>query len=348
MLKYHIQTSGRSLHAQEIQFNDIRTTLQALYALFDNCNSPAHQRLRRSDHHADRGERAPRGGDPAHHQPRARAEQDPEPVAGLVHHREADRPRRRGRVQGVRVDLPSAAACSARWRRCTSAARSRKRACYYETRKHDGSLPLIGVNTFLERARCAAEHRRARADPLHEEEKQGQVDAVRAFQARHAQQSARGACSGCRPLPRCGGNVFAELMETREGLLAGADLPRALRGGRAVPAQHVARSCRDWCAPCCGSTSSARGPARPARVENRPARARRAARGAATRCRRFAAGMTRHAATRPRSVPDAAARASARHVAPRARGSRPAPPGIPPARRWRTRRCETSAVPGRG
>ena len=39
MLKYHVQTSGRSLHAQEIQFNDIRTTLQAMYALFDNCNS---------------------------------------------------------------------------------------------------------------------------------------------------------------------------------------------------------------------------------------------------------------------------------------------------------------------
>ena len=39
MLKYHIQTSGRSLHAREIQFNDVRTTLQALYALFDNCNS---------------------------------------------------------------------------------------------------------------------------------------------------------------------------------------------------------------------------------------------------------------------------------------------------------------------
>ena len=52
MMKYHIQTSGRSLHAQEIQFNDIRTTLQALYALFDNCNSPAHQCLRRSHHHA--------------------------------------------------------------------------------------------------------------------------------------------------------------------------------------------------------------------------------------------------------------------------------------------------------
>lgn len=39
MLKYHIQTSGRSLHAQEIGFNDIRTTLQALYAIYDNCNS---------------------------------------------------------------------------------------------------------------------------------------------------------------------------------------------------------------------------------------------------------------------------------------------------------------------
>jgi methylmalonyl-CoA mutase N-terminal domain/subunit len=39
MLKYHIQTSGRSLHAQEIAFNDIRTTLQALYAIYDNCNS---------------------------------------------------------------------------------------------------------------------------------------------------------------------------------------------------------------------------------------------------------------------------------------------------------------------
>ena len=44
-LKYHIQTSGRSLHAQEIQFNDIRTTLQALMAIYDNCQFAAHQRL---------------------------------------------------------------------------------------------------------------------------------------------------------------------------------------------------------------------------------------------------------------------------------------------------------------
>ena len=54
MLKYHIQTSGRSLHAQEISFNDIRTTLQALYALFDNCNSLHTNAFRRGDHDADR------------------------------------------------------------------------------------------------------------------------------------------------------------------------------------------------------------------------------------------------------------------------------------------------------
>jgi methylmalonyl-CoA mutase len=54
MLKYHIQTSGRSLHAREIQFNDIRTTLQAMYALFDNCNSLHTECLRRSADDADR------------------------------------------------------------------------------------------------------------------------------------------------------------------------------------------------------------------------------------------------------------------------------------------------------
>jgi methylmalonyl-CoA mutase N-terminal domain/subunit len=50
MLKYHIQTSGRSLHAQEIDFNDIRTTLQALYAIYDNCNSLLMPMMRQSQH----------------------------------------------------------------------------------------------------------------------------------------------------------------------------------------------------------------------------------------------------------------------------------------------------------
>ena len=74
MLKYHIQTSGRSLHAQEIQFNDIRTTLQALYAIFDNCNSLHTNAYDEAITTPTEESRAPRGGDPADHQPRARAE----------------------------------------------------------------------------------------------------------------------------------------------------------------------------------------------------------------------------------------------------------------------------------
>ncbi len=68
-LKYHIQTSGRSLHAQEMSFNDIRTTLQALCAIYDNANSSAHERVRRSHHDADGRVRPSRDGDPARHQP---------------------------------------------------------------------------------------------------------------------------------------------------------------------------------------------------------------------------------------------------------------------------------------
>jgi hypothetical protein len=105
MLKYHIQTSGRSLHAQEIQFNDIRTTLQALYALFDNCNSlhtnaydeaittPTEESVRRAV------------AIQLIINKRARPQLLREPVAGLVRRRRADRPRRGGGLQGVRSDL---------------------------------------------------------------------------------------------------------------------------------------------------------------------------------------------------------------------------------------------------
>ena len=69
MLKYHIQTSGRSLHSQDIQFNDIRTTLQALCAIYDNAQSLHTNGLRRGHHHAHGRIRAPRLGHPADHQP---------------------------------------------------------------------------------------------------------------------------------------------------------------------------------------------------------------------------------------------------------------------------------------
>jgi hypothetical protein len=134
MMKYHIQTSGRSLHAQEIQFNDIRTTLQALYALFDNCNSLHTNAYDEAITTPTEEVGAPRGGDPDDHQQGAGAELLREPLAGQLHRRQAHRHRRGGRVQGVRGLIASAAACSAPWTPCTSAARSRKSRCTTSTR----------------------------------------------------------------------------------------------------------------------------------------------------------------------------------------------------------------------
>ena len=124
-LKYHIQTSGRSLHAQEIAFNDIRTTLQALLALQDNCNSlhtnaydeaittPTEESVRRALAiqlviNKEFG-----------------LVEEREPDPGLVHHRGADRSRRGGGARPSSARSRSAAACSARWSGCTSARRSR-------------------------------------------------------------------------------------------------------------------------------------------------------------------------------------------------------------------------------
>ena len=78
-LKYHVQTSGRSLHAQEIAFNDIRTTLQALIAIYDNCNSLHTNAYDEAITTPTDESRAPRDGDPADHQPRVGAGQEREP-----------------------------------------------------------------------------------------------------------------------------------------------------------------------------------------------------------------------------------------------------------------------------
>ena len=128
MLKYHVQTSGRSLHAQEIQFYDIRTTLQAIYALFDNCNSlhtnaydealttPTEESVRRAvaiQLIINRELGLNKNQNPWQGSFFLRAAHD------LVE--EA--------VYGSSSRCRNAAVCSARWRRCTSAARFRKRAC---------------------------------------------------------------------------------------------------------------------------------------------------------------------------------------------------------------------------
>ena len=211
MLKYHVQTSGRSLHAQEIQFNDIRTTLQALYALFDNCNSlhtnaydealttPTEESVRRAV------------------------------AIQLIINRELGLNKNQNPWQGSYllqqltdlVERPciasssrcrNAAACSARWRRCTSAARFRKRACLRaaEARWHaaDHRREYVPVPNNAEAQRSEVALIRSS-----DEEKDAQVAGVRGFQARHAAR-APAALRELQQVATSGGNVFAELIKT--------------------------------------------------------------------------------------------------------------------------------------
>ncbi|MBV8341135.1 MAG: methylmalonyl-CoA mutase, partial [Gammaproteobacteria bacterium] len=211
MLKYHVQTSGRSLHAQEISFNDIRTTLQAVYALFDNCNSlhtnaydealttPTEESVRRAVAiqliiNRELG---------------LNKIQNPwagsfaiEALTDLVEeavYREFDSLSERGGVLGAMESM-------------YQRGKIQEESLYYETRKHDGSLPIVGVNTFLPDTDAGEAHREAQLIRSTEEEKQAQVAAVRAFQSRNAAR-APAALARLQQSAVSGGNVFAELME---------------------------------------------------------------------------------------------------------------------------------------
>ena len=148
MMKYHIQTSGRSLHAQEIQFNDIRTTLQALYALFDNCNSlhtnaydeaittPTEESVRRAVAiqmiiNTELGlnfcENPWQGS--------FIVDQLTDLVEEAVY-KEFEAISERGGVLGAMETM-------------YQRGKIQEESLYYEHKKHDGSLPLVGVNTFL-------------------------------------------------------------------------------------------------------------------------------------------------------------------------------------------------------
>ncbi|MGY1530218.1 methylmalonyl-CoA mutase family protein [Luteimonas sp. A649] len=148
MMKYHIQTSGRSLHAQEIQFNDIRTTLQALYALFDNCNSlhtnaydeaittPTEESVRRAvaiqmiinkELGLNFNENPWQGSFAVDY------------LTGMVEeavYKEFEAISERGGVLGAMDTM-------------YQRGKIQEESLYYEHKKHDGSLPLVGVNTFL-------------------------------------------------------------------------------------------------------------------------------------------------------------------------------------------------------
>ncbi len=209
-LKYHIQTSGRSLHAQEIAFNDIRTTLQALYALYDNCNSlhtnaydeaittPTEESVRRAM------------------------------AIQLIINKELGLAKNENPLQGAFIieeltDLVEEAvmkefrALSERggvlgaMERMYQRSKIQEESLYYETLKHTGELPLIGVNTFLGKdgSPTVIPAEVIRALP---EEKEYAVQSCLDFHKRNAE-SAKLALSHLEAVALSGANMFEALME---------------------------------------------------------------------------------------------------------------------------------------
>lgn len=186
-LKYHVQTSGRSLHAQEIQFNDIRTTLQALIAIYDNCNSlhtnafdeaittPTEDSVRRAmaiQLIINREWGLARNENP--NQGAFIIDELTELVEEAVL-AEFERIAERGGVLG---------AMETGYQR----GRIQDESMHYEMRKHTGELPIIGVNTFRNPHGDAVLEKLELARST-EEEKQGQLKRLQDFHARHAKEA---------------------------------------------------------------------------------------------------------------------------------------------------------------
>ncbi len=181
MMKYHIQTSGRSLHAQEIQFNDIRTTLQALYALFDNCNSlhtnaydeaittPTEESVRRAVAiqmiiNKEMGlnfiENPWQGSFAVDY------------LTDIVEeavYKEFEAISERGGVLGAMDTM-------------YQRGKIQEESMYYEHKKHDGSLPLVGVNMFLPKKGGGEVGTEIELIRSTEDEKGQQIENVRAWQ----------------------------------------------------------------------------------------------------------------------------------------------------------------------
>lgn len=209
-LKYHIQTSGRSLHAQEIDFNDIRTTLQALYAIYDNCNSlhtnaydeaittPTEQSVRRAM------------------------------AIQLIINRELGLAKNENPLQGSFIieeltDLVEEAVL-AEFNRISERGgvlgsmetmyqrgKIQEESMYYEKLKHNGELPIIGVNSFLSEHPSQVE--KLELSRSTEEEKKAQIDSLNAFKKRNENETAK-ALQQLKKVAQENGNIFAELMET--------------------------------------------------------------------------------------------------------------------------------------
>ncbi|MBI2819461.1 MAG: methylmalonyl-CoA mutase, partial [Acidobacteria bacterium] len=212
MLKYHVQTSGRSLHAQEMAFNDIRTTLQALMALQDNANSlhtnaydeavttPTEESVRRAV--AIQLIIARELGLMQNENP-LQGSYITDQLTDLVEEavlEEFDRLSERGGVLG---------AMESGYQR----GKIQEESLYYESLKHSGELPIIGVNTFENPNREKASARPDEVARSTEEEKQGQIQNLERFQKARPVK-AQGALKRLQNVVRAGGNIFAELLET--------------------------------------------------------------------------------------------------------------------------------------
>jgi methylmalonyl-CoA mutase len=210
-LKYHVQTSGRSLHAQEMSFNDIRTTLQALIAVYDNCNSlhtnaydeavttPTAESVRRAlaiqlvineEWGLARCENPNQGS--------FIIEELTDLVEAAVLD-EFDRIAERGGVLG---------AMETGYQR----GRIQDESLLYETRKHDGTLPIVGVNTFLAPPGEEEEQPEVELARSTEREKQSQLTRLAEFQERNAAER-EAALDRLRTAALAGDNLFAVLMD---------------------------------------------------------------------------------------------------------------------------------------
>lgn len=209
-LKYHIQTSGRSLHAQEIDFNDIRTTLQALYAIYDNCNSlhtnaydeaittPTEESVRRAM------------------------------AIQLIINRELGLAKNENPLQGAFIieeltDLVEEAVLT-EFKRINDRGgvlgametmyqrgKIQEESLYYETLKHNGEYPIVGVNTFLNK-KGSPTITPSEVIRATEEEKQFQIKALEAFQKRNADK-APALLKQLQQTAIAGENIFETLME---------------------------------------------------------------------------------------------------------------------------------------
>jgi methylmalonyl-CoA mutase len=224
MLKYHVQTSGRSLHAQEISFNDIRTTLQALYAIFDNCNSlhtnaydeaittPTEESVRRAmaiqliinnEFGLAKNQNPLQGSFVI------------ELLTQIVEDAvlaEFDRISDRGGVLGAMETM-------------YQRGKIQEESLYYETQKHTGELPIIGVNTFLssEGSPTSVPSEVIRSTT---EEKEAQIATVASIKKMYASEGEEALAKLQRAAVR-NENVFAQLMETTKVCTLG-EISRAL------------------------------------------------------------------------------------------------------------------------